>query len=107
VGGQRKSVPVRLTTVSPGVYAVRQQWPKEGVWLLAFTSTLDQLTCSRLVPLGPQGDALVDQRTGNDPRREAVTRSVHRKATPGEIDAALQILARTGGRDAQVSRSAR
>jgi hypothetical protein len=107
VGGQRRSVPVRLTTVSPGVYAVKRQWPKEGVWLLAFTSTLDRLTCSRLVPLGPKGDALVAQRPGNDPAREAVTRTVHRRAAPGEIDAALRILARKGGGDTQISRSAR
>jgi hypothetical protein len=95
-----------LATLSPGVYAVKRQWPKEGVWVLAFTSTVDRLTCSRLVPLGPNGEAQTERRPGSDPSQEAIAKSVYRKATAGEIDAALQTLARKGGRNTPISRAA-
>ena len=35
VSGARRTIPLRLdTTPNPGVFAVRQQWPAEGTWLL-------------------------------------------------------------------------
>jgi hypothetical protein len=38
VNGARRTVPLRLdTTPTPGVFAVRRQWPAEGTWLLRIT----------------------------------------------------------------------
>ncbi|MDQ3255723.1 MAG: hypothetical protein M3R15_17800, partial [Acidobacteriota bacterium] len=30
VKGERRTVPLRLTSISEGVYAIRQEWPAEG-----------------------------------------------------------------------------
>src|ERR1043166_7796676 len=53
VNGERQQIPLQLTPLSePGVYALTQQWPKEGRWVIelrgaeqlngapAFTNTL-------------------------------------------------------------------
>src|SRR5467141_278979 len=35
VNGERRSIPLQLTKLSgPGMYAVSQQWPKEGKWVI-------------------------------------------------------------------------
>jgi hypothetical protein len=56
VGGQRKSVPLELTSIEKGVYAIKRQWPAEGAWVLAITGTYLGRTSSALVELGPGGE---------------------------------------------------
>src|SRR4051812_14124235 len=38
VNGKRQSIPLQLTKLSqPGTYALAQQWPKEGKWVIALS----------------------------------------------------------------------
>ena len=56
VDGRRKSIPVKLIALStPGMYAVTQQWPAEGRWVLQFVAKDDGRLTSTLVAAGPGG----------------------------------------------------
>ena len=75
VNGRRQSVPLHIVALSsPGVYAVKREWPVEGSWVLAFTATEGELATG----------AVVDIAGG----RRSV-KSVMRKPTPGDIAEAL------------------
>jgi len=40
VGGARRTLPLEFTpTLRPGTYALRQQWPREGSWVLVISSS--------------------------------------------------------------------
>ena len=56
VNGQRQSIPLKLTKLSaPGTYALTQQWPKEGKWVIELSGKdTDRLTYT-LVAAGPEG----------------------------------------------------
>lgn len=55
VDGRRQSVPLEFTpTGTAGVYALRQQWPAKGQWLLA-VSVDDGRWANMVVELGPDG----------------------------------------------------
>jgi hypothetical protein len=56
VKGERRSIPLQLTRLSePGMYAVSQQWPKEGKWVIQAEARVDDLFTNILVPAGPNG----------------------------------------------------
>ena len=56
VNGERKTIPLELTKLSvPGMYALSQQWPKEGKWVIQLTGRIDQMFTNTLVAAGPQG----------------------------------------------------
>lgn len=55
VKGKRVSLPIQLETVDKGVYAVAQQWPTEGAWVLTFSGSYDGLHVSTLVALDAGG----------------------------------------------------
>ena len=56
VNGQRKTLPIELTKMSaPGTYAVAQQWPKEGKWVIQLVGRNDEQFTNTLVTAGPQG----------------------------------------------------
>ena len=56
VGGERRSEPLALVAGSaPGVYLVRRQWPREGVWLLRLTVTEGDGHATALVGIGRTG----------------------------------------------------
>src|SRR3954468_24443124 len=43
LNGQRKTLPVELVKLSaPGTYAITQQWPKEGKWVIQFVGRNDE-----------------------------------------------------------------
>jgi len=87
VGGERRSIPLKLERLpEAGLYAVVQQWPTEGRWVLQFTATNGTITASALVPAGPNG---VD--------RDKAT-FLAREALPSDIDAVLN------GRQAAVAK---
>lgn len=92
VNGERRSIAIKLKpTGEPGVYAVDQQWPSEGTWLLALT--LPKLVpTTTLVQLGPNGGVEAD-RYYNEVSKALKLPSVRvfsRRLTPDEIDTALR-----------------
>jgi hypothetical protein len=56
VDGKRQVVPLKLTKLSsPGTYALTQQWPKEGKWVIALSARDDGRDTYTLVSAGPKG----------------------------------------------------
>ena len=100
VNGRRQSVPLQFAATSKGVYAVRQQWPSQGVWVLAITGTYNGHTSSALVEIG--ADGRVQLATGNG--KDSAARTVSRKFSAGEIEAALKALASKSNQSARASR---
>lgn len=78
VYGERRSMPLKVTALPEGLYAVTQQWPAGGKWVLHITATDGMRTASALVPAGPNG---VER--GN-------ARVFTRQASPDDIDAVLK-----------------
>ena len=56
VNGQRKTIPLQINALSePGMFAIAQQWPKEGKWVLQIEGASDGRVTSTLVNAGPEG----------------------------------------------------
>lgn len=59
VNGERRTISLALNPTSrPGVYALRKQWPDDGVWTLVLSVTQGQgagNTASAIVELGANG----------------------------------------------------
>jgi hypothetical protein len=119
VNGHRRSLPLRVTRVSTDaqripLYAIRRQWPREGVWVLTFTGTSHgptsggngyTATCKTLVELGPNGSIPPAEPPDANGRRNLCVRYFSEGTR--EVEAALQALAAKASRNAAVSRSAR
>jgi hypothetical protein len=57
VDGVRRTIPLTFdSTAVSGLYAVRQQWPREGVWLLRITLTEDHGAATVVVGVGSSGE---------------------------------------------------
>ena len=89
VAGHRQSVKLDLLPTTKGVYAINQQWPAEGHWVVAITGLYNGHTSSALVKLGPGGKLEVT----NGVKKHKKVQVVGRKLSAEEIDAALQALA--------------
>jgi hypothetical protein len=82
VKGVRQSVALKVQTMSkPGVYAVYQNWPGEGHWVVNLKGTCDDANAGAIVPIGPKGFA-----------RESA-KFFPRPATHAEIETSLKALA--------------
>jgi hypothetical protein len=82
VKGARQSVVLKIMAASkPGVYAVNQNWPAEGDWVVSLRGTCGNETAGAIVPMGPKGFI-----------RES-SKFFPRPATDAEIDASLKALA--------------
>lgn len=56
VNGERRSIPLQLTKLSvPGMYAITQQWPKEGKWVIQAEARADDMFTNTLIGAGPKG----------------------------------------------------
>ena len=57
VDGKQQTIPLKLTKLAaPGTYALTQQWPKQGKWVLALAANdKDQRSTYTLVHAGPEG----------------------------------------------------
>lgn len=56
VGGQRRSIALKLDRLSePGTFALSQQWPKEGRWVIQLVAKNDQQFTNTLITAGPGG----------------------------------------------------
>jgi hypothetical protein len=83
LNGKRQSLPLRITALSePGAYAITQQWPVEGKWVVHLTAThptFDRPTES-VIPV-----------SGKTFTREgAIFTGAQRVVTPAQVDAMLQ-----------------
>ena len=88
VNGERRSVPLRLTPVSEGAYAIRQEWPAEGAWVLAINGAYNGHNSGVLVRLGTNGKVeMKRQSTGT--KSEVNAQIVPRKLSREEIENAL------------------
>jgi hypothetical protein len=85
VRGARKSLVLKvLATSEPGVYAVDQNWPAEGAWVVNLKGSCDNANAGALVPIGPRGFI-----------RES-SKFFPRPATDAEIETSLKALAQGG-----------
>ena len=81
VNGVRRSVALRLMESSrPGVYAVIQNWPGEGEWVVALKGKCADANAGAIVPIGPNGFI-----------RES-SKFLSRPATSAEIETSLKAL---------------
>ena len=57
VDGKQQTIPLKLTKLSaPGAYALTQQWPKQGKWVVAISANdVDKRSTYTLVQAGPEG----------------------------------------------------
>jgi hypothetical protein len=56
VKGTRRTLALKvLATSKPGVYAVDQNWPPEGAWVVSLKGSCDGANAGALVPIGPRG----------------------------------------------------
>ena len=54
--GQRRTIPLKLDKLSePGAYALSQQWPKQGNWVIELTARNDEQFTNTLLRVGPEG----------------------------------------------------
>lgn len=79
VNGERREIPLKVAALStPGMFAITQQWPKEGRWVIRLEADNGTQFTSSLLPAGPEG---VDRYHD---------RADHRHFTTTEIDAMLR-----------------
>ena len=82
VDGRRRTVPLSINALpTPGVHAVKKEWPDDGTWIVNVVVACAGKTSGALVTLGPK----------NSYRRDGVKMIAH-APTPQEIDASLKAL---------------
>jgi len=85
VKGVRRSMALKVVALSkPGVYAVNQNWPPEGAWVVNLKGMCDGANAGALVPIGPRGFL-----------RES-SKFFPRPATDAEIETSLKALTQGG-----------
>jgi len=83
VKGARRSVVLKVVAMTkPGVYAVYQNWPAEGEWVVNLKGTCVDASAGAIVPIGPKGFI-----------RES-SKFFPRPATNAEIEASLKGVAK-------------
>ena len=88
IDGRRKSLPLELREVEKGLYAIRQQWPAEGLWVVVIHGAYRGADRGVLVRLAADGRVPLEE--GATPRlKQASVVNTQRKVRPAEIDAAL------------------
>jgi hypothetical protein len=56
VNGQRREIALKVDTLSaPGLYAIAQQWPREGKWVIKLVARNGEMFTNSLVSAGPSG----------------------------------------------------
>jgi hypothetical protein len=90
VNGARKSVALELRSIGSGVYAIKQQWPAEGNWVLAITGAYNGMTSSVLVELGHNGRVLPGTRLEEGAVKGVHARGARRQWVAEDINSALR-----------------
>lgn len=79
VNGQRREIPLKVNKLSePGTFAIAQQWPKEGKWVIELVARNPEQFTNTLVVAGPQGIERNNAKFNMHP------------FTPADVDALLQ-----------------
>jgi hypothetical protein len=87
IGSERRSVALKIAAMSkPGVYAVYQNWPAGGAWVVNLKGTCAGEDAGAIVPIGPKGFI-----------RESA-KFYQRAATNEEIEASLKALPQGAGK---------
>ena len=87
VKGVRRSVALKVMPASrPGVYAVFQNWPAEGEWVVNLKGTCANASAGAIIPVGPKGFI-----------RES-SKFFARPATDAEIEASLRAFVQGGNK---------
>ncbi|HEV2445327.1 MAG TPA: hypothetical protein VGS58_05375 [Candidatus Sulfopaludibacter sp.] len=56
VNGERREIPLKVDKLSePGTFAITQQWPSEGKWVIELVAKNPDQFTNTLVVAGPQG----------------------------------------------------
>ena len=105
VNGQRKTLPLKLTAISPGVYEISRQWPSQGAWIIAVNAEYRGLPRAAIVRLGAGGNIPTALASSQDGSAKDSVQSFRRKLAGNDLDSALEALA--GGRDEHLGRAAR
>ena len=85
VKGVRRSVILKvMATSKPGVYAVYQNWPAEGDWVVSLRGACASESAGAIVPIGPKGFV-----------RESA-KFLRHPASNAEIETSLRALAQSG-----------
>jgi len=61
VKGQRETIELKLYPLSKGVYAIKRQWPAEGIWLVAVRGSYLGAHRSALLDLAPDGTVKIEK----------------------------------------------
>ena len=93
VNGQRKSLPLKLSAISPGVYEISRQWPSQGAWIVAVNAEYRGLPRAAIVRLGSGGNIPATLASSQDESARDSVQSFRRKLAGDDIDSALQALA--------------
>ena len=91
VNGNRKSLPLELHPIGSGVYAIKQQWPSEGSWVLALTGAYNGMISSALIELGPNGRVLPGTRLQEGHLKGVHAKGARRTWAADDIDSALSL----------------
>ena len=87
VKGERRSIALKvMATSKAGVYAVYQNWPAEGGWVVNLKGTCANTSAGAVVPVGPKGFI-----------RES-SKFFPRPATDAEIETSLKTLTQGGSK---------
>lgn len=98
VDGARRSVPLSFDATSrPGSYALRKQWPTDGVWMLVINTGGRTDGATAVVELGTRGEVA----SVRVPTRQQGEWTIPAQVTARDVDEAL------GARAARVASSGR
>jgi len=87
VKGARQSVALKVVAMTKaGVYAVYQNWPAEGEWVVNLKGTCADASAGAIIPIGPKGFI-----------RES-SKFFPRAATNAEIETSLKEIAKGGSK---------
>lgn len=90
INGKRHTVQLELEAIDEGVYAVRQQWPGVGTWVLAFTGRYGVHDSGLLVKVTPKGSIALT----SEPNPEVQADVLHRKLRASDVESVLASHAR-------------
>jgi hypothetical protein len=87
VKGVRRSVALKVVAgAKPGIYAVFEDWPADGQWVVNLKGTCAGATAGAVVPIGPKGFI-----------RESA-KFFPRPATDAEVESSLKALTQGGNK---------
>jgi len=72
VNGEERKIPLKLERLStPGMFALTEQWPKEGRWVIRLEATNGGLFTTSLVSAGPDGVDRYHEKAARQPFGES------------------------------------